>query len=167
LAAFLLVLWLGTVAVAYLIGSGQFVSDGDSEPMPAIERGGSLAQVAPRQAAVEPVPTPTNRGTPPPALVSSGSAEGEWVLQLRSVAKRSTAADNEFETMVERLNGQARSAGLRPLFGLRYPRSGGIAFVYGQVGNAFGVDRDSDEMKQIDTHLASVFPDRRWVRVTP
>jgi hypothetical protein len=158
LASVLMVAWLITLAVAFFVGQGQFIGTS-----PARGEGGSNVALAGDRVLAGGSET-VDRGQPPPGSGPVVRAEGDHVLVLRSVARYSSEQEQRFMESVRKFNSAGRGT-FDPLFGVRRTSSGGLQFIYGQVGSAYGIQKDDDRARQIENALKGKFPDAFWAKV--
>lgn len=82
----------------------------------------------------------------------------------------SDATRERFEAEAARMNGiAAERAGLEPWFGVRYPQSGGIQLIFGQVDGRFGIDQTSSVASAVFATMqnSQSYADAYWFDLAP
>lgn len=160
LATVLAIAWLGTLAVAFFIGRGEFTGSGFDD-LPGREVGSQVTASGTEAATGEGTTAPVSRPAPPPVTVEGNGSE---ILLLQSIsAGYSREAEARFQDLAEKLNTAAREGNFDPLFGVRRHSSGGLQLVYGKVRGGFGIRRDDQRGKDITDALQSRFSGMKWI----
>jgi hypothetical protein len=151
LAMLLMVAWLASMAVMFVLGKNWRASPG--------------AGLAEGKAG--------ERNPPSEPVAATPRRLGDWVLVLLSYPTVSAEYETYFQSRANGLNDIVRrdhTHGWKPYFGVRKPSSGGIQLVFGEVDGQFGVPRDeflafATLMAKPDKDGGGNFGSASWVRV--
>jgi len=120
LAATLMLVWLLTLVVAFLIGRLS----------------------APATAEVASAPVVQVPGKPQdPEAPAPGKRLGDSIFVLRAIPRFEAAEKASWKKRAEELNDQSRKLGYKDYFAVREPENGGLELVYGYANGQFGIDR--------------------------
>ncbi len=132
LASFLVILWLITLVIAFVVGRAQAprqqVDPGaDYAAGPAGHRDPAAAKAAKPAAAT--------------------GARAVLVVMSAKVGTYTAAHEAQFEAQAREMNRRAVAAGdpYKPWFAVRKPANGDLQMVWGLVDGAFGVDREAHD----------------------
>lgn len=133
LASFLVILWLVTLVIAFVIGRSQ-------APRSQIDPGADYAA------------GPAGNRDPDAARAAkaaSGAAAERAVLVVMSakVGTYTSAHEAQYEAQAREMNRRAVAAGdpYKPWFAVRKPANGDLQMVWGLVDGKFGVDREQHD----------------------
>ena len=150
----MLLLWVISIAVAYNLGPGGNVVQTD----PGIGRAEGTAGIG---------PTERSDSGSIRTVVPSGDRD---ILVLKSVPNSSNQAIEEFKAQANKLNDVAAKYPdmLKPYFGVRKPRSGGLQLFFGIIDGQIGVKKEDYEklegiMSKAKTSDGKGFPGARWI----
>jgi hypothetical protein len=120
LAATLMLVWLLTLVVAFLIGRLS----------------------APASAEIASAPVVQALGKPQdPEAPAPGKRLGDSIFVLRAIPRFEAGEKTAWKKRADELNEQSRKLGYKDYFSVREPENGGLELVYGFANGQYGIDR--------------------------